>query len=62
VAMDTESLREIREIGVADQLSARPNTASFDAAVSFGEISVLRGEKRPVSDRRCPRATWLDCP
>ena len=52
VAMDAENLREIREIGVADQIGARPNATGFDAAVSFGDISVLRGEKSPVPGRR----------
>ena len=62
VPMDTKNLFEVGEIGVADQIGAGPNAARLNAAMSFGDISVLRGEMSPNPNRRCPAGAWVGCP
>ena len=62
MAMDAENLCEIGEIGVVHQFGAGPNATGLDAAMSFGHISVLRGENRQDAGLRCPGGEWLDYP
>ena len=51
----------MRKIQVSLQIGAGPDVADLDASMSFINGGVLRGEKTPVSDRRCLDARWVDC-
>jgi hypothetical protein len=52
-AVETEDLCRIREVKISDELGAGPDRTGFDAAMTFGRVSVLRGEK--------PRDRGLGC-
>jgi hypothetical protein len=57
--MEAKNLFEVGEIRVADQVGAGPNAPRLDPAVSFSDVSMLRGEKSPDSNRRCPAGAWV---
>ena len=60
--MQAENLCGIRELEVANQIGTAAYAAGFNAAMSFGHISVLRGGEPRARGPRCPAAELVDCP
>ena len=61
-APNAKYLADMRKFYVVVELSARPNLADFNTAMTFVGRLVLRGEKRcPGAYPRCPAEAWVDC-
>lgn len=50
----------VRKIQVSLQFGAGPDVADLEPSMGFINGGVLRGEKTPVSDRRCLDVRWAD--
>lgn len=57
---DRTDLLGVRKIQVSFQFGACPDVADLEPSMSFINGGVLRGEKTPVSDRRCLDVRWAD--
>jgi hypothetical protein len=58
---DSANLPGVGKIQVAVQFRTGPDLTDLDAAMALIGCRVLRGEKTPVSDRRCLHEVWADC-
>ncbi len=62
LVLDAEDLLSVGELGVADEVRARPDAALLQASVAFVIRDVLRGEMRPPGGAlRCLGAESADC-
>jgi hypothetical protein len=57
---DRADLLGVRKIQVSLQFGAGPDVADLEPSMGFINGGVLRGEKTPVSDRRCLDVRWAD--
>ena len=60
-AANREDLMGVGKIQISIQFDAGPDGADLQAAMSFIDCGVLRGEKTPFSGRRYLDAAWADC-
>src|ERR1700746_1709061 len=61
VALNREDLSGVGKIDEPVQLRAGPDSPLFEAAVAFIGRDVMRGEKTPVSTRRCLGEAGVGC-